>query len=60
MISLKHLNIQGLSDTEVRQSRQTFGMNRMVYKKENALLKAIKNVLKEPMVIILLVAVTIY
>lgn len=60
MISVEHLNIQGLSDTEVRQSRQTFGMNSIVFKKENTLLKAIKNVLKEPMVIILLVAVIIY
>ncbi|WP_203226869.1 cation-translocating P-type ATPase [Confluentibacter flavum] len=60
MISVENFNIKGLSSNEVLQSRKQFGVNRANFKKENELIKALKSLLKEPMVILLLVTATIY
>ncbi len=60
MISVENFNIKGLSDSQVLQSRIKFGINRTNFKKENEFIKALKSLLKEPMVILLLVAATIY
>ena len=53
-------NIKGLTNEEVRESREKHGYNITNYKNENTLLDAIKKPLKEPMVILLLVASSIY
>lgn len=60
MISVENFNIKGLSDSQVLQSRIKFGINRTNFKKENEFIKALKSLLKEPMVILLLVTATIY
>ncbi|PKQ45170.1 haloacid dehalogenase [Confluentibacter flavum] len=59
-MSVENFNIKGLSSNEVLQSRKQFGVNRANFKKENELIKALKSLLKEPMVILLLVTATIY
>lgn len=53
-------NIQGLTNAEVETSRVKYGSNVLSSKKDNAFLLAIKNILKEPMVILLLIASSIY
>lgn len=53
-------NIQGLNDEQVLQQRERFGINKPEYKKERIFLKALFGILKEPMVLILLVASSIY
>jgi Ca2+-transporting ATPase len=53
-------NINGLSNTEVIDSREKYGQNKLDYKKENIFFEAIKSLAKEPMVIMLMVASSIY
>jgi P-type Ca2+ transporter type 2C len=60
MISVENFNIKGLSSDEVLQSRNESGVNSTNFKKENELIKAIKSLLQEPMVVLLLVTATIY
>ncbi|WP_332018948.1 HAD-IC family P-type ATPase, partial [Kaistella sp.] len=55
-----HFNIQGLSAEEVRLARKKFGDNTLKYKKENTFLDALISIVKEPMIILLLVAALIY
>lgn len=55
-----NFNISGLSRQEVLASRSKNGDNRLTYKKENGLFDAIKNLAKEPMVILLMAAAVIY
>ncbi|MFZ4543681.1 MAG: cation-translocating P-type ATPase [Saprospiraceae bacterium] len=57
---LKNTKIIGLSQSEVLQSRVQNGMNVSNYKKENGFLEALKSIVKEPMVLLLFVAATIY
>jgi Ca2+-transporting ATPase len=52
--------IKGLSDIEVIQSRKKHGGNSIKQSHENPFLSAILTILKEPMVLLLLVASTIY
>ncbi|MEA1785676.1 cation-translocating P-type ATPase [Arenibacter sp. GZD96] len=59
-MSIHNFDIKGLSDAEVIQSRETHGRNRLDYKKENSFLNALKSSAKEPMVVLLFVAATIY
>jgi len=53
-------NIKGLTPSEVNQSRDRYGRNEIVFRAENGFIKAVKSIAKEPMVILLLVASTIY
>lgn len=53
-------NIVGLSEPEVMFAREKFGKNILNYKKENGIVDAIKNLAKEPMIILLLAAAFIY
>ncbi len=53
-------NIKGLTDNEVISSREKFGYNRLEFKKQNSFISAVKNLLMEPMVILLLIASTVY
>lgn len=55
-----HSTYQGLTDEEVLRSRATNGSNRLAFKKENAVVLALKSLMKEPMVLLLLVASAIY
>ncbi|MCB9232047.1 MAG: cation-translocating P-type ATPase [Bacteroidia bacterium] len=57
---LTHLNIQGLSATQVAEARAKYGANRLEFKKENPVWEAIKDLAKEPMVLLLLVASLLY
>ncbi|WP_198513412.1 cation-translocating P-type ATPase [Confluentibacter lentus] len=60
MISVENFNIKGLSSNEVLKSRKQFGGNSTNFKRENELVRALKSLLKEPMVILLLVTASIY
>ncbi len=53
-------NIIGLSDKEVLESRNSKGENVVAFKKDNHFLKAILGFLKDPMILLLLVASIIY
>jgi P-type Ca2+ transporter type 2C len=59
-MTISHFNIKGLSTIEVNASRKKHGQNSLEYKKTNPYIEAIVNVLKEPMVVLLLVASGIY
>ncbi len=52
--------IKGLANQEVMASREKFGANQLDYKKDHGFLHAIIGIAKEPMVIMLFVAATIY
>ncbi|MCX6180750.1 MAG: cation-translocating P-type ATPase [Bacteroidetes bacterium] len=52
--------IEGLSSEEVKESGNKFGYNSAEYKTENGFVKAFKSLAKEPMVLLLLVASSIY
>ncbi len=53
-------NIAGLTTEQVTVSRQQHGANTLHYKKENTLLDTLIRMVKEPMMILLLVASSIY
>jgi Ca2+-transporting ATPase len=55
-----NFNINGLTDQQVLEARKQFGFNRLDYKKNNGFFDAMKSLAKEPMVILLLVASSIY
>ena len=55
-----NINFSGLTDAEVLASREKSGANKLVYKKENSFLDAVKSIVKEPMIILLFVAAIIY
>ncbi len=52
--------INGLSKDEVLESRKKFGENKIEEKKKNLLSQSIAEIVKEPMVLILLVAAILY
>ncbi|UEG48531.1 cation-translocating P-type ATPase [Ferruginibacter lapsinanis] len=55
-----NFHIKGLTDQQVIESRKKYGQNKLDYKKEIGLLIALKSVIKEPMVILLLATSSIY
>ena len=55
-----NFNIQGLSQEQVRASREKHGRNAVDYEQENAFLEALKSFVQDPMVVLLLVAAVIY
>ena len=55
-----NFGIAGLNDDGVLASRTKSGTNQLIFKKENKFLEAIKSIAKEPMIIILLAASSIY
>ena len=59
-MSIDHLGIKGLKEEEVIAARKIHGTNTLTYKKESGFLDALKSIAKEPMVILLLVASSIY
>ncbi|HUH45654.1 MAG TPA: HAD-IC family P-type ATPase, partial [Arenibacter sp.] len=50
----------GLTDGQVVRSRAEYGKNRLEFKKESFLISTIKDLLKDPMIVLLLVASSIY
>ncbi len=60
MINPTDFGITGLTDQQVDDSRKEHGVNSFNYKKENSFLNALKSIAKEPMVILLLIASSIY
>ncbi|WP_179320089.1 cation-translocating P-type ATPase [Winogradskyella helgolandensis] len=56
----KNFNIKGLTNEEVLQARSKYGYNKLEAKKEYYFFEAIRSLVKEPMVILLLVASAIY
>lgn len=55
-----NFNIRGLSDEQVLEARAAYGVNRLTYKRQSGFLGALVSLVKEPMVILLLVASGIY
>jgi len=55
-----NFNIQGLTDNEVIRAREAYGANQLNYKKENTFIETVIRIFKEPMLILLLVAASIY
>ncbi len=55
-----NFNISGLTDEQVILARKEFGQNKLDYKKESSLFDTIKRIAKDPMLIMLLVAASIY
>ncbi|MGL6269540.1 MAG: cation-transporting P-type ATPase, partial [Chitinophagaceae bacterium] len=52
--------LEGLSDEAVKLSRQAHGHNIAIYKKENTVLKSLKDIVAEPMFLLLLATSAIY
>ena len=59
-MTTNNFDINGLSNEEVILSRNENGQNSVTYKEENHFLNAIKKFLKDPMILLLLVASIIY
>lgn len=59
-MAANNFNIEGLSAESVVQSRERNGVNKSEYKKKNGFIDALKAIAKEPMVILLMVASSIY
>ena len=59
-MNVDNFNFQGLSKAEVLASREKNGQNILTYKKVNPILEALKSLIKEPMVLLLLLASAIY
>ena len=60
MINPSDFGIAGLTNEQVNASKKEHGTNTFNYKKENSFLDALKSIVKEPMVILLLIASSIY
>ncbi len=59
-MSENQFNIIGLDDKQVILAREKFGQNKLDYKKDNNFLDTLKRIAQDPMIIILLLASTIY
>ncbi len=59
-MAANNFNIEGLNEEQVINARKEYGANTLEYKKENGFIDALKSLAKEPMVILLLAASTIY
>lgn len=57
---IQNFTIEGLTEKQVEESREKYGYNSLEYRKENGFLEALKSVIKEPMVVLLLVASSVY
>ncbi|MCB0724958.1 MAG: cation-translocating P-type ATPase [Ignavibacteriae bacterium] len=55
-----NIDIQGLSEDEVSRSRARYGINEFEQKKKHFLIKAIGDLLSEPMILLLLTAAILY
>ncbi|MEP6747432.1 MAG: cation-translocating P-type ATPase [Bacteroidota bacterium] len=55
-----NFNIKGLTQQQVLDARELYGYNKLEYKKEDGFIDALKRLVKDPMVLLLLVAASIY
>lgn len=55
-----NFDIQGLTDEQVIAARNEHGLNKLNYKKDDTILATVKRIVKDPMLIMLLVASSIY
>lgn len=55
-----NFDIQGLTDEQVILAREKFGQNKLNYKKDNSFFDTVKRIAIDPMMILLLVASSIY
>lgn len=55
-----NIDILGLTNEQVVLAREKFGPNKLDYKKEHSLIDTVKRIVKDPMMILLLVAAAIY
>ncbi len=55
-----NFDITGLTDAEVKTSREKYGQNKLDFKKESGFLDMLLHIFKEPMTIIILIAAAIY
>jgi hypothetical protein len=53
-MATNYSDIQGLNSQQVILAREKFGENKLNYKKENSLLDAVKRIIQDPMIILLL------
>ena len=59
-MSTNNFNIIGMTDEQAILAREKFGENKLDYKKENSFLNTIIRIVKDPMMVLLLVASSIY
>jgi len=59
-MSPNHFNILGLTTEQVNAARKKFGQNKLAYKKSKNFFETLKRIVKDPMMILLLVASSIY
>ncbi len=59
-MSVSNFNIQGLTDEQVAEARNLHGENQLSHHEESGILHSILSILKEPMILLLLAAATIY
>ena len=57
---INNFKISGLTNEQVADAREKYVENKLTYKKENIFLHAVKNLAKEPMIILLLIASIVY
>jgi P-type Ca2+ transporter type 2C len=55
-----NFNIPGLTDQQVTEARSQYGYNRLEHQQESGFIASLKELVKEPMFLLLLVAATIY
>ena len=59
-MSANNFNIIGLTNEQVINAREKFGQNKLDYKKGKQFLDTVKRIAQDPMMILLLVATSIY
>lgn len=60
MMSANQFTVQGLTGAEVTASREKYGRNSLLLKKDSGWVAALKSLAKEPMVLLLLAAAALY
>lgn len=59
-MSVSNFNIKGLTQKEVLLAREKYGKNTLNFKQESGFLTSLKSLLKDPMIILLVAASSIY
>jgi len=59
-MDISKFNLKGLTENQVKSSRIKYGSNTLELKTENTFLNILKDILKEPMVVLLLIASSLY
>ncbi|MFN8237865.1 MAG: HAD-IC family P-type ATPase [Chitinophagales bacterium] len=59
-MSISNFNIPGLTDEQVADARSLHGENQLTHTEESGIIHSIFSILKEPMILLLLAAATIY